>query len=58
MLGRGQRAIEAGFRRVLESLPFAVLELHPDNGPEFLNAQLVRFWGEAITGLTLQEEAA
>ncbi len=25
----------------------------PDNGPEFLNAHLVRFWGAAITGLTL-----
>ena len=53
VLGRGQRAIEAGFRRVLERLPFPILELHPDNGSEFLNDHLVRFWGEQITGLTL-----
>ncbi|MFN8516775.1 MAG: hypothetical protein U0841_30215 [Chloroflexia bacterium] len=27
-------------------------ELHPDNGGEFFNDHLVRFWGEQITGLT------
>lgn len=53
VLGRSQRAMEAGFRRVLDRLPFAVRELHPDNGSEFFNNHLVRFWGEAITGLTL-----
>lgn len=53
VFGRSQRAMEAGFRRVLDRLPFAVRELHPDNGSEFFNAHLVRFWGEAITGLTL-----
>jgi hypothetical protein len=53
VLGRGQRAMEGGFRRILERLPFAVKELHPDNGSEFFNAHLLRFWGEAITGLTL-----
>jgi hypothetical protein len=53
VLGRSQRAMEAAFRRVLGRLPFAVRELHPDNGGEFFNAHLVRFWGEAITGLTL-----
>jgi len=52
-LGRGQQAMEGGFRRILERLPFAVKELHPDNGSEFFNHHLVRFWGEAITGLTL-----
>ncbi len=53
VLGRGQMAMEAGFRRVLARLPFPVRELHPDNGGEFFNHHLVRFWGEAITGLTL-----
>jgi hypothetical protein len=53
VLGRSQRAMEGGFRRVLARLPFPVRELHPDNGSEFLNAHLVRFWGTAITGLTL-----
>jgi hypothetical protein len=27
--------------------------LHPDNGSEFFHNHLVRFWGEAITGLKL-----
>ncbi|MBV9281918.1 MAG: integrase [Chloroflexi bacterium] len=53
VLGRSQEAMEGGFRRVLARLPFPVKELHPDNGPEFFNDHLVRFFGEAITGLTL-----
>lgn len=53
VLGRGQQAMEGGFRRILERLPFPIKELHPDNGSEFLNHHLVRFWGEAITGCTL-----
>lgn len=53
VLGKGQQAMEAGFRRILERFPFAVKELHPDNGPEFFNHHLVRFWGQSITGLTL-----
>jgi hypothetical protein len=53
VLGRSQRALEAGFRRILARLPFPIKELHSDNGPESLNAHLVRFWGEQITGLSL-----
>lgn len=53
ILGRGQRAMEVGTRRILARLPFPIKELHPDNGPEFLNHHLVRIWGEAITGLHL-----
>lgn len=53
VLGRSQRAMEGGFRRILGRLPFPVRQLHPDNGSEFFNDHLVRFWGEAITGLTL-----
>ena len=53
VLGRSQAAMEAGFRRILGRLPFPVIELHPDNGSEFFNAHLVRFWGEELTGLTL-----
>lgn len=51
--GRGQAAMETGFRQVLARLPFPVRHLHPDNGGEFFNDHLVRFWGEEITGLTL-----
>ncbi len=53
VLGRSQRAMEAGFRRILARLPFPVLELHPDHGGEFVNDHLIRFWDEAIAGLTL-----
>lgn len=53
VLGRSQRAMEAGFRHILERLPFPILRLHPDNGPEFLNDHLIRFWGEEIVGLKL-----
>ena len=53
ILGRSQRAMEEGTRLILARLPFPVKELHPDNGPEFLNHHLVRIWGAAITGLTL-----
>jgi hypothetical protein len=53
ILGRSQRAMEIGTHQILARLPFPVKELHPDNGPEFLNHHLVRIWGEAITGLTL-----
>ncbi len=45
--------MEAGFQRVLDRLPFPICHLHPDNGPEFFNHHLVRFWGTEITGLTL-----
>jgi len=51
--GRGQAAMETGFRQVLARLPFPVRHLHPDNGGEFFNDPLVRFWGKEITGLTL-----
>ena len=53
VFGRGQGAMEAGFQRILDRLPFPIRHLHPDNGPEFFNHHLVRFWGEEITGLTL-----
>lgn len=53
VLGRGQRAMEAGFRRILARLPFRVLQLHPDNGPEFLNGHLIRFFGRELVGLSL-----
>jgi hypothetical protein len=53
LLGRGYQAMKAAFTQVLERLPFAVKELHPDNGTEFFNAHLVRFWKERVSGVTL-----
>ena len=45
--------MERAFNQVLERLPFAIKELHPDNGTEFFNAHLVRFWKEKVTGVHL-----
>lgn len=53
VLGRSYRHMEAAFAHVLARVPFPVRELHPDNGPEFLNDHLVRFWGERVPGLAL-----
>jgi len=52
-LGRGYMAMEDAFRRILARLPFPVLEIHPDNGSEFLNAHMVRFWQEKVKGVIL-----
>ncbi len=53
VLGRGQRAMVAGFEHILDRVPFAIVELHPDNGTEFFNAHLVRFWQEKVVGVHL-----
>jgi hypothetical protein len=53
MLGRSYLAMKAGFERCLSRLPFPVLELHPDNGVEFFNQHLIRFFGDALPGLQL-----
>ncbi len=53
VLGRGQRTIEGGFERILARLPFPVRELHPDNGSEFFNHHLVRYWKDKVTGVQL-----
>jgi hypothetical protein len=45
--------MEQAFTQVFERLPFGVKELHPDNGTEFFNAHLVRFWKEKVTGVKL-----
>jgi hypothetical protein len=52
-LGRGYMTMEDGFCRILARLPFPILEIHPDNGSEFLNAHLVRFWKETVKGVHL-----
>jgi hypothetical protein len=53
VLGRGYLVMQAAFRRGLARLPFAVLEIHPDNGSEFFNQHMVRFWAEVVSGATL-----
>ena len=53
VLGRSQAAMVAGFQRVQARLPFPITHLHPDNGSEFFNHHLIRYFGEEMTGLRL-----
>ncbi|HEX6800344.1 MAG TPA: integrase [Ktedonobacterales bacterium] len=50
---RGQAAMDGAFRTALARLPFALVELHPDNGREFFNWHLKRLYPELVPGLTL-----
>jgi hypothetical protein len=51
VLGRSALVMEAAFRRILARLPFPILELHPDNGSEFLNHHLLKFFREVVHGV-------
>jgi hypothetical protein len=53
VLGRSYLVMEDGFRGILQRLPFPVLELHPDNGSEFFNQHMLRFWSELVQGVAL-----
>jgi len=53
VLGRSYVVMEDAFRRMLGRLPFPVLEIHPDNGSEFFNHHLLRFWRERVQGVSL-----
>ncbi len=53
VLGRSYRVMEAAFQRILARLPFPVLEIHPDNGSEFMNHHLVRFFRDTIRDIEL-----
>jgi hypothetical protein len=44
VLGRSYLVMEDGFSRILARLPFRVQEVHPDNGSEFFNNHMLRFW--------------
>jgi hypothetical protein len=58
VLGRSGLVMEAGFRRILARLPFDLLELHSDNGSEFLNNHLWRFFKDELPGLHLSRSRA
>ena len=53
VLGRSSLVMEDAFVIFLARLPFPVLEIHPDNGTEFFNHHLLRFWGRRVQGVTL-----
>jgi hypothetical protein len=53
LYGRSYRVMANGFDFILSRLPFLVLEIHPDNGSEFFNAQPIHFWGHKVSGLAI-----
>jgi transposase InsO family protein len=53
VLGRSYLVMKDAFRYILTRLPFPILELHPDNGSEFFNHHLLRFFKETVKGIKL-----
>lgn len=53
LLGRSYLVTKDGFERIMARLPFAIHELHPDNGSEFINYHLIRFWKDKVKQVTL-----
>ncbi len=53
VFGRSYKVMQDGFQTILKRLPFSILELHPDNGSEFFNQHLLRFWHQNILNLDL-----
>jgi len=53
VLGRSYLVMEDAFRYTMARLPFPILELHPDNGSEFFNYHMLRFFQREMRGVTL-----
>jgi hypothetical protein len=53
IFGRSSRVMRNGFEYLLARLPFPMLELHPDNGAEFFNHFLLRYWQKKQPNLQL-----
>ncbi len=53
VLGRSYCVMQDGFRQILTRLPFPVVEIHPDNGSEFFNHHLLRFWNQTLQKVQL-----
>jgi len=53
ILGRSYLVMEDAFRAILERIPFTVQEVHPDNGSEFFNNHIRRFWKEKAQDVRL-----
>ena len=58
VLGRSYLVMQDAFRRILARLPFPVVEIHPDNGSEFLNHHLIHFWKDRVEGVRLSRSRA
>jgi len=52
-LGRSYLVMADGFEHILRRLPFAVREIHTDNGSEFLNHHMLRFWPDVDPAIHL-----
>jgi len=57
-LGRSYLVVADGFERSLNRLPFKVREIHSDNGSEFLNHHLLRFWPNIDPAIELSRSRA
>lgn len=53
VFGRSYRVMADGFDYILARLPFGVQEIHPDNGAEFFNQNLLRYWKNKVPDLQL-----
>ena len=53
VFGRSFRVMRDGFEQILTNLPIPVIEIHPDNGNEFFNQHLLRFWKNEIPNLDI-----
>ena len=51
--GNAFAAMKDGFDFLLARLPFPVLEFHPDNGPEFVNQLLIKYWKDLVPNASL-----
>jgi len=53
IFGRSEKETVLAFQRIIQRCPIAVLELHPDNGSEFMNAHLMRYFRDKVQGAVL-----
>jgi len=53
ILGRSYLVVANAFLYILFRLPFLIRELHPDNGNEFFNHHIFRFWHDFLPDMTL-----
>ena len=51
--GRSHQEMIRAFGIVISRCPFPILEIHTDNGSEFLNRPLLRFFGDRVRGVKL-----
>ena len=53
MLGRSYLVVADAFRYIQQRIPFPIQELHVDNGAEFINQHVVRFWKDLTPAIHL-----